>query len=145
MSLESPTNALEISNNQISVYKGKLTFKCVAEQHLRIRSLYDLSDKWYIEFDEALKSNNFTDERLIAAVNYVRDTYIYPKPSIANFIAYDKKIEALNYQEMLKKLNELGGATFNSLYVSVKLEGKGLPFWTLKENQEKYKFKLWSK
>lgn len=50
---------------------------------------------------ESLFRNNFTDDRFNDAVNYVIDNCRYPKPSIADFVGYDKKIKLLTHADMV--------------------------------------------
>jgi hypothetical protein len=42
---------------------------------------------------EKIKEHNFTDHRLVKAVNHVIDSCIYPTPTIAQFITFDKDNE----------------------------------------------------
>ena len=50
---------------------------------------------------ESLKRNGFTDERFTDAVNYVIDNCRYPKPSIADFVSYDKSVKVYTWQDMV--------------------------------------------
>jgi hypothetical protein len=90
------------------------------------------------ELKNAFADNNFTDERIKDAVDYVRDTYEgWDKlPNIANFIQYDKKIKIYSWKESI----EIG----QQYLIAVDL-GFNNPKWVLKEDQKKYKLKLWKK
>ena len=87
---------------------------------------------------DRFKENNFTDERLRDSINNVIDTYQgWDKiPNIANFIQYDKKIKIYTYKESIE---------YGQKYLAaVDLDFNG-PRWITKEDQEKYKIKLWNK
>ena len=53
---------------------------------------------------ERIKENNFTDERLKDAVNYLIDNFKYPVPSIADIISFDKKVKLHTYQQVCDKV-----------------------------------------
>jgi hypothetical protein len=61
-------------------------------------SFPSLSAGFYDILCDRLKANNFTDEKLQNAVNHVIDTCIYPIPTIANFISFNK-IDAFQLSE----------------------------------------------
>lgn len=49
-----------------------------------------LPEPFYDLLCERIKEHGFTDERLKKSVNYVIDHCIYPTPTIAQFISFDK-------------------------------------------------------
>lgn len=53
-----------------------------------------------------MKENGFSDQRLTDAVNNVIDTCIYPTPTVANFISFDKRVKTYKYPEICEMLNE---------------------------------------
>lgn len=86
--------------NEISVYKGELTLECVKIQSVRILAAFRKLDNTFINLlTQRLKDNNFTDKRLIDAVNFVIDNHRYPEPLISDFISYDKKIKTYTHKE----------------------------------------------
>ena len=60
-----------------------------------------------------LKECSFSDERLLNSVKNVIKTCVYPTPTIANFLSYDKKIKLYSYDDMLK-LTETDKKAFES-------------------------------
>lgn len=76
-------------------------------QTLKIKKAFpQLPDPWYEVFQERIKNNNFTNERLIDAVDFVIDNCIYPTPTIAQFIQFDKKIKFKTHNQLLELIND---------------------------------------
>lgn len=46
---------------------------------------------------ERALEKGFTDNRLIDAINNVIDNCIYPEPTLANFLSFDKRAKIYNY------------------------------------------------
>ena len=77
----------------VSIYKGVLTTQGIIEGVAIIKKSFpSLPVDFYDILIDRLKANGFNDDRLKAAVVHVIDTCVYPTPTIANFISYDKKI-----------------------------------------------------
>lgn len=88
--------------NEISIYKGELTKQCLIDNIVIIKKAFpSLPIGFYDVFTDRLKANGFNDDRLRDAVNYVIDTCLYPIPTIANFIRFDKGYKIYTYEEML--------------------------------------------
>jgi hypothetical protein len=86
---------------EISVYNGELTPECLIKNVAKVKKSFADLDKDFFEiFSDAIKRNKFSDDRLNDAVNYVIDNCIYPKPTIAQFISYDKKVKIYTYEEV---------------------------------------------
>lgn len=51
-------------------------------------------------FDDRIRANNFSNQRLMDAVAYVIDNCVYPQPTIAHFISFDRKVKAYSYDEI---------------------------------------------
>ena len=60
-------------------------------------------------FIDRIKANNFTDQRLKDAVNYVIDNCVYPTPSIAQFVSFDKKTKLYTYDQLIDFIDKYGG------------------------------------
>lgn len=69
------------------------------------KSFADLDKDFFEIFSDAIKRNGFSDGRLNDAVNFVIDNCIYPRPTIAQFISFDKKVKIYSYTEILVKVN----------------------------------------
>lgn len=117
---------LRIINNEVSIYKGDLTLDVVVEQNLRIRKAFpQLTSDWFDMLQERLKANNFTNKRLIDAVDHVIDTWTntFTQPHIGHFISFDKKIKTLNDMEMQQLMNKEGQSIYR-YYELVKIGEK---------------------
>lgn len=110
-------NTSEIKKNNdhftLSLYFDKLTAKNITLNMVKIQKVFPaLSKEFYDIFQERLKDKGFTDNKLNDAVNHVIDTCIYPTPTIAQFLSYDKNIKLYSYEQMLKLNNEYAGQAF---------------------------------
>jgi CRISPR/Cas system-associated endoribonuclease Cas2 len=134
------------SHCEISIYKGELTQDVLTEQIAKIyKAFKNITDKDYFQvLKERIKENNFSNEKLKDAVNHVIDTCVYPTPTIANFLSYDKNVKLYTYDQKLKLINEIGAELANRMYLSVKIEGMSKPMWANVNDIEKYKLERWS-
>ena len=94
-------------NNEISIYSGTLTIDTVKDQVEKLHICFpELSKNWFEILIERIKENNFSDERLIAAVNNCIDSFVYGKqPNIANILNFNKTIKLLNYGQLTERIN----------------------------------------
>jgi len=128
------------SNNELSVYKDKLTTKGVITNVAKIKKSFPgLPIGFYQVFDERLKANNFTDERLTDAVNHVIDTCVYPQPTIAQFISFDKRIKVYTYSQYCKLCDEGTGKNYHPVAVGENTR----PVWVHENDINQYNLKLW--
>jgi len=51
-----------------------------------------------------MQESGFSDERLIDSVNHVIKTCIYPTPTMANFLTFDKRVKLYTYNEVVTKV-----------------------------------------
>lgn len=128
-----------VSPNEVSIYSGKLSPKCLCECIALIKKSFpSLPIGFYDVLTERLKNLNFSDQRLKDAVNHVIDTCVYPTPTIASFISFDKTFKIYNYSEYLEMVNEgVGGDS----YKPIKLFGNKMPVWIHINDIEKYNLK----
>lgn len=129
--------------NPLSIYnKGQLTSDKVLPLIGRLAVAFpQLDNNWFKVLKERLIANNFTDERFEASVNHVIDTFQYGKtPNIAEFISFDKEIEAFTYEQILEKLKE--DKLVFLKYTMVNLNG--LKRYVRNEEVEFYQLKKWS-
>ena len=87
-----------------------------------------------------LEANGFTDQRLMDAVTHVIDKCVYPKPTIAQFISYDREIKLYSRSQLLT-MNGNGNKPFD-IYKAVDI-GKDAPMYAIEEDIIKYKLKRW--
>lgn len=126
----------------VSVYTGELNTKIIIDNVKRIKNAFPaLPPGFYDVFSARLRDAGFTDERLTDAVNNVIDTCIYPMPTIAQFISWDKRITLLSYEQMLRKTSEMGEWIW-SHYKAVKLPGREKHVWIHVDDIKKYRIEL---
>ena len=127
--------------NEISIYKGELHPECIFENVGRIKKSFPtLPIDFFDVFDDRLKANGFTDERLNDAVAHVIDTCIYPTPTIAQFISFDKTIKLYSYEDMVKKTEEFGPEIWNT-YISIQFPDRVKKAWVHVDDIKKYNLK----
>jgi DNA integrity scanning protein DisA with diadenylate cyclase activity len=98
------------SGNEISLYTGELTDDGIKSglKHLSL-AFPDMPKEFFIILSERIKANNFTDKRLHDSIEYLIDTNLYPKITVASVIGYDKKIKLKTYQEIIKEGSQFYG------------------------------------
>lgn len=124
-------------HSTLSIYNDSLTIECVKYNCAKVLTAFKGLDTNFTNLlTESLKRNGFTDKRLTDAVNHVIDNCVYPTPSIAEFVSFDKKVKLYSYEEMLK----LGYGTepFRKIRLS---EEQEKPLWVFGSDFEKYGLK----
>ena len=92
--------------NSISIYTGDLSTKTIIKTNKIISDCFpDLEQGFYNQFNRLIKNDGFSDQRLIDAVDHVIKTCIYPRPTIAQFLSYDHRIDLHSYQNIKKMCN----------------------------------------
>lgn len=134
------------NNYEISIYQGELTNKGIAQNFALAKAAFPKLEELYFTILKAmLKDDNFGDERLKDAVMHVIKTCVYPEPTIANFLRYDKNIKVYDYNQYLKLVDELGLKT-QDLYKSIRFDSaQNKPAWAHVNDIEKYNLELWNK
>ena len=67
------------------------------------RSFPALQTGFYDSFDDRVRANKFTAQRLKDAVSFVIDNCPYPTPTLSNFISFDRTLKIKTYDEMCKE------------------------------------------
>lgn len=117
----------------ISIYEGKLSPGILSKSLAKIKASFPgLTPEYLTVLSDFIIENKFSDERLIEAVNNVISNCIYPIPTIATFIGYDKKVRLYTYDEMLEKVNTVGSGVWSN-YDKKKIDNK--VYW-YKKNDE---------
>jgi hypothetical protein len=132
---------------EISAYQNTgLSQKVLTEQIAKVyKAFQGIENKEYFQvLKERIKESGFSNEKLKDAVNHVIDTCVYPRPQIAEFLSYDKKIKLYTYDQKIELINKMGGNLANKLYKSVKIQGQKRPMWAHIDDIEKYKLELWN-
>lgn len=123
----------------ISLYRGDLTPRFLIESSVKVRKAFPALDAGFFEvFNERIKSCGFSDDRLRDAVNFVIETCVYPTPTIAQFISWDKRIKVYSYEEMLKKWDE---GTGREAYKPIKFPDREKMVWVDVDDIKKYNIK----
>lgn len=133
--LPTPLNQNLVIQNEtgecyLSHYSGPLTTPVLVEQVARIKATFPaLPAQFYAIFANRVKEISFGNTRLIDAVNHVIDNCVYPSPTIAQFLSFDKKIRLFTYPEMLDKVNKNGALVWQ---LHEKRNINGITYWTEK-------------
>ena len=100
------TNSHRLSTthtNSISVYRGELTSDCIIECNLIVKQAFPSLDVgFFTHFNRLIKEDKFSDDRLRKAVDHVIRSCVYPQPTVAQFLSYDKRIKLYCYNELVK-------------------------------------------
>ena len=140
------SNILEIKENnnhfELSAYTDQLTPENLVNNITKIKKAFPvLSKEFYDILMERLKDKGFTDQRLKDAVNNVIDNCIYPTPTIAQFLTYDKNIKLYSYAQMVKLNDDYGGEAFK-FFRPIDI-GKDKPMYASINDIKEYNLKLW--
>jgi hypothetical protein len=135
------TFQLKECNNEISLYEGPLTGKVLFREIAKIQAAFSaLPKEFYDILSSRLADNGFTDDRLKDAVNHVIDTCIYPTPTIAQFISWDKRIKVFKYPEIIKMVEDGDPNAFDR-YKRIEFVGLPEAVWVHVNDCAKYNFK----
>ena len=127
---------------EISIYEGELTTKCVIDNIAKLKMAFPaLSKEFFDVFSSRIKEHGFCDNRLTDAINTVIDTCVYPIPTIAQFISFDKNIKLYNYHDMIK-MNDQTGVAFK-FYRPIRKKNNKKPLYASLEDIEQYNLELW--
>lgn len=122
----------------ISVYEGNLTTENWIDNVKRMKKAFPaLPEGFYDVLAERVTEHTFTDERMSDAVKNVIDTCIYPQPTIAQFISFDRRIKILTYEDMLRKTDEVGDWIWKH-YKPIQLPDRETKCWIHIDDIKKY-------
>lgn len=102
-----------------------------------------LPNEFYEILSDRIKANGFSDKRLQDSIDYVIDNCVYPTPTIAQFISFDKHIKLYTYDQIMSMLNENPGV-FKS-HKSVKIKGISKPMYAHVTDIEHYNLELFNR
>jgi len=77
-----------------------------------------------------IKEERFCDNRLTDAVKHLIKTCIYPTPTLANLLTYDRRYKLYTYSELVRKVDEMGAVAFD---LFEKREINGTLYWVSKQ------------
>jgi len=128
---------------ELSAYNDELTPQGLIKAVKRVKQSFpSLHDGFHEIFAERIKEKGFTDRQLIDAVNHVIDNCEYPTPTIAKFLSFDSRIKLLNYEQYLKRNDEMHGQA-SKFYKSIAVPGYEKPFWSHENDIQKFNLTLW--
>jgi len=126
----------------MSIYNDELTTQNTINGTVKLKKSFPaLTKEFFDMFADRIKDNKFTDQRLNDSINYVIDNCIYPTPSIAQFISFDKRIKLYTYHDMVR-MNDQTQVAFKS-YRPVKIYGINKPMYANINDIEVYKLERW--
>lgn len=132
---------LILVKGEISIYKGSLSTPCVIQNTAKIKNSFPaLPEGFYEIFSERILDCGFTDDRLNDAVNNVIDTCVYPTPTIAQFISFDKRVKVFKYPEIVKMVEDGDPKAFDR-YKRIVMEGLPEAVWIHINDIKKYNIK----
>jgi hypothetical protein len=119
----SPQITQEQNNYSLSVYNDNLDPKNAACEVSRLKLAFPALEVGFFDvLLERIKENGFTDKRLRDAVNNLVDNFVYPTPTIANIISFDKRVKLYSYTQMLDMVMSYGVSAWKE-YKAIKLIG----------------------
>ena len=132
---------IQHKEGEISLYKGTLTTPVVITAITDIKKAFPLlPEGFYDVFTDRIKENGFNDDRLKDAVNNVIDNCIYPTPTIAQFISFDKRVKLFKYPEIIEMV-EAGDPNAFDRYKRIEMEGLPEAVWIHVNDIAKYNIK----
>ena len=133
---------LTTESNKITLYSDTLadTPDIIEAQKAIKKSFPNLPAGFYDMLDDRIRASKFTAERLRDAVNYVIDNCIYPTPTIANFITFDRIVKIYTYEKVCH-MAELFGPEMFETYPVVILPGCTAHVRVHKDDVLKFKLK----
>jgi len=121
-------SSVRTQRTELSLYSGELTAQQVVKSIAMLKKSFPaLPEGFYEVLSNRIKDNNFCDDRLRDAVKHVIDTCVYPTPTIANFISFDRKVKLYTYKEVCDYVHD-GGKMED--FVSKEIDGRRV--WLLK-------------
>lgn len=127
---------------ETSIYAGELTKECIAKNTIKLmQSFPALPSGFFDVFSDRIKENNYSDKRLTDAINHVIDNCIYPTPTIAQFISYDKRIKLYTHEQLWKLVDEV--RSVGQEYKAVRIGDNPRPVWANLNDIHEYNLVIW--
>ena len=96
----------------LTVYQDNLTDVEIVKQLKKVRDAFpSLQPEFFVLLQQQIIENKFTDKKLIDSVNNLIKTCVYPVPTIANILNFDKTVKLYEYKEILD-INNLTKTAF---------------------------------
>ena len=105
-----PTSCQELqrNGNDVSLYRDNELDQITFAHGMReIKKAFpELPAGWFDVLKKRCREKGFTNIQFRDAVNNLIDTCVYPKPTIANVLTWDRRIEIFTEYELMKKYPE---------------------------------------
>lgn len=120
---------------EVSLYgEGVVTPKILANCFVALKKAFPkLPDGWYDILEKLLDTEKFTDQRLIDATANLIKTCVYPEPTIANILGYDKKMKLWTYDEILKYTKDFSPESAKKFWGEMEMVDKEKKLWAQKQ------------
>jgi hypothetical protein len=102
------------------------------------RSFPQLEGGFYDILSKMIREDGFTNQRLTDAVKHVIRTCVYPTPTIANILSFDKRMKLNTYNDMVAMVDEYGQKVWE-MYFKRKINDQ--TYWISKREADQYGIK----
>jgi hypothetical protein len=132
-SLQLSIGDLNESKKEISIYgEGKVSSKILANCFGDLKKAFPkLPDGWYDILEKLLDVEKFTDQRFIDATLNLIKTCVYPEPTIANILNYNKYLKLWTYDEILKYTKDFSPESSKKFWANMKMIDKEKKLWRM--------------
>jgi hypothetical protein len=128
---------------EISIFSGILTNKVIVESSIKLKQAFPaLTKDFFSILADRIKEHNYSDDRLKNAINHVIDNCIYPTPTVAQFISFDKRVKLYTYDMVLKMLSENHNAF--EYYRPIRIKDAKKPFYAHTNDISLFKLEIWT-
>jgi len=94
-----------------------------------------LPKEWYDVLSQMIVEEQFSNQRLNDAVWHVIRTCVYPTPTIANVLSYDKRMKLHTYNDMVEMVDDYGPEVW-SLYFKRVINNQ--TYWLSKKEADQF-------
>lgn len=121
----------EQKKNEVSLYgEGKVSATVFALNIVKLKRAFPkLPDGWYTILEEMLDEEKFTDQRFTDAVIHLIKTSIYPEPTIANLLTFDRKSKIWTYDEALAYSNDFSTERRRKFWDGLEIYDQAKKLW----------------
>lgn len=98
---------------------------------------------FYDTFDDRVRAKLFSKQRLMDAVDFVIDNCVYPTPTIANFVSYDRTVEFKTYDQICKIA--INDPDIWNQYSAIRFPDMPQVVWIFNNDVVKYKLEKYKK
>lgn len=147
-SLELLREDLTENKNQLSLYQpGKVSAKILADCIIEVKKAFPkLPVGWYDVLERMLDDEKFSDKRLIDATKNLIKNCVYPEPTIANIISFDRTVKVFTYNELLTIAKDYSaGQRKEHLNNFEKVDFYGQERYAKKEDVNRFNLAKWTK